>query len=250
MITSFPLLPNQWLFYGNIIPDEQSSNASRSSQEEGSEGSESSEDSEGSGGSDNSGQGSSSGDSQSDDSQKASSGIENIGLAVFRDDRLVGKLSAIETMCHLIVTNELKSCILSVPDPNDETSSIDLYVTLHAAPEIKTDIINGSPYIRVNVRMNARLSSISNVTQKMTQNRIDALEDSASHYLQTQISNYLYKTAKEFHSDIAGTGRFALKHFKTSLDFSDYDWLERYQDAFFEVSSKVSIESGFLLTGT
>ena len=33
--------------------------------------------------------------------------VESMGLAVFRGDKLVGELNNIETLCHLIITNDL-----------------------------------------------------------------------------------------------------------------------------------------------
>ena len=153
-------------------------------------------------------------------------------------------------MCHLIVTNDLKSCNISIPDPNNEMENVDLYLTLYAKPEIKVFILNGSPYITINVRTNARISSINEISGELTQNRIDELENAASSYLETQILNYLYKTAKDFHSDIAGMGKYALSQFNTNTDFMNYNWLKRYQDSFFTVNVNTQIESSFLLNGT
>lgn len=192
---------------------------------------------------------SSSGSASEEEVLKATSGIKNIGLAVFKEDQLVGKLSAIETMCHLIVTNDLKSCNISIPDPNNEMRTIDLYLTLYAKPEIKVFIINGSPYITIQIRTNARISSIDKISNNMTQEQISSLENSASSYLKKQITNYLYKTAKEFQSDIAGIGKYALKQFQTNTDFMNYQWLERYQDSFFQVNVNTEIESSFSLSG-
>ena len=36
-------------------------------------------------------------------------GLETIGLAVFRGDRLVGELNSMETMSHLITVNRFES---------------------------------------------------------------------------------------------------------------------------------------------
>ena len=76
------------------------------------------------------------------------------------------------------------------------------------------------------------------------------LEICYQNYLERNICSYLYKTSKEFHSDIAGFGKYALKKFKTNTEFEEYNWLSHYQDAFFEVNTEVTIKSGFLLTGT
>ena len=42
-----------------------------------------------------------------------------------------GELTAIETICHLIVTSELEECFITIPSPFDEDSSIDLYIDLY-----------------------------------------------------------------------------------------------------------------------
>ena len=83
----------------------------------------------------------------------------------------------------------------------------------------------------------------------MTQEQISSLEISVSSYLEKQITNYLYKTAKQLHSDIAGIGKYALKQYQTNTDFMNYRWLQRYQDSFFQVTDNTKIKSSFLLSG-
>jgi len=112
-----------------------------------------------------SGQTSSSGGESSSNSLKAKNGIENIGLAVFKDERMVGKLSPTETLCHLLVTNELQSCNLSIPDPDNSNSRIDLYVTLNNPTKTNVYILNGTPYVKIDVNVNSRISSISNLSE-------------------------------------------------------------------------------------
>lgn len=57
---------------------------------------------------------------------------------------LFGELTAIETICHLIVTNDLEECYISIPSPFAEDSSIDLYVTLDENTKNNVEIINRS----------------------------------------------------------------------------------------------------------
>ena len=60
----------------------------------------------------------------------------------------------------------------------------------------------------------------------------------------------MYKTSKDFKSDINGFGKFALKNFITIQDFDQYNWLDNYQNAFFDVEVDTSIKSGMLITET
>ena len=42
---------------------------------------------------------------------EAKNGVENVGTAVFRQDKLVGTLTPLETVAHLIVTGRLRAVI-------------------------------------------------------------------------------------------------------------------------------------------
>jgi len=193
-------------------------------------------------------------DSSESEMISAKNGIENIGLAAFKEDKLVGTLTAEETLAHLLLTNQLKSCNISVPDPDDESKKIDLFLTSNHTAKIQVSILNGTPFVKSHLTVNAKLASVDSLSKEncpeSSEQRLKKVEQSAEHYLKTLLSNYCYKTAKEFHSDIAGFGRHAIHNFKTSDEFDEYDWLNHYQDAFFETDAKVTIKSGFLLTGT
>ena len=56
--------------------------------------------------------------------------IENMGLAVFSGDKLVGELSGIETLCHQIITNKLNVCTISISSPFEEGKNISLRLRL------------------------------------------------------------------------------------------------------------------------
>ena len=189
-------------------------------------------------------------DSSKQSSMPADNGVENIGLAVFKNDKLVGQLTKTETLSNLIITNKLKSCRLSIPDPNDQNKAIDFYLTLDRKPDIKVSILNGTPYISLKVKMNGRISSINQISDSISDERISMIEESASHYLKVHLLNYLYKTSKEFESDISGIGKYAISHFKTRSDYEDYNWLNNFENAFFDVETDINVRSSFLLTGT
>lgn len=181
---------------------------------------------------------------------KADNGIENIGLAVFREDKFIGELTPTETLSDLIMSHELKTCRLSITDPDDENKAIDMLLTEDSRPQIKVSILNGMPYVAVKIKMNARISSITQVSDSIPAERISKIEKSASEYLKLQIMNYLYKTAKVFKSDISGIGKHAIKNFKTCTEFNEYNWLDKYENTFFSADVKVNVKSSFLLTGT
>lgn len=210
---------------GNVIPDGSNSN------------------------SDSSGTSSESKDSGNEVAIKAKNGIENIGIAVFRQDKMVGSLTPLETLSHLIVTNEIINCNISVPDTKNEENTLDLFFTFNSTPQINVSILNGTPYVKVKIEANAKISSVKQLASNITNDETKQIEISANNYLNKLLSHYLYKTSKELNSDCANLGKSALKNFNTVTELQNYNWLEHYQDAFFKVDCNVHVDSGVLLTG-
>ena len=71
------------------------------------------------------------------------------------------------------------------------------------------------------------------------------IEEACNNYFQKIISEYLYKTAKEYNSDIDGFGRYAVKYFVTLQDWDNYNWLDNYQNSTFNVEVDSKVKSGY-----
>lgn len=178
------------------------------------------------------------------------SNIENMGLAVFNKDELVGELNGIETIYHLIVSDQLKSCNISIPNPLGDSSALDINLKLSHSPKNNVTFVNGTPYISVKIDVKIKiLSTTENSTtgdsDYYTEENIKLIEDSCNEYLKENISNYLYKTAKDYESDIDGFGKHAVKYFTTLQDWSEYNWLDSYKDSTFNVEVNTSLKSGY-----
>lgn len=191
------------------------------------------------------------GSSSEDTTQyKKKPGTETIGLAIFKDDKLIGELDAIENICHLIVTNNLSSTTISVPNPNDSTKSIDLYLYRNKKNKTKLEFINGSPYVNIDCKLNARILSVDENKGYTSDKTIEAISNSASRYLEKNISSYLYKLSKTYNSDIVGIGNTAIKQFITNKQWDNFNWKNNFQNCFFNVKASVVVKSGYLLTET
>lgn len=177
-------------------------------------------------------------------------GAENIGLAVFKNDKLVGELTAIECLSYLNMSNYSKGFFISIPNPENSNSYLDLYLTPNNFPQINIDLINGSPYIKIKTSFSAKIYSMNNDSNYLNNNVLDNISASCNSYLESTFSNYLYKTSKEFKSDINGFGNYALGKFSTSKEFSDYNWNLNYINSFFDVKVNTSVKSGILLSET
>lgn len=173
---------------------------------------------------------------------------ETIGLAVFKEDKLVGELSGIETVCYLILTNKLDTCTISIQNPLDNNSTLDLYVYKQKNTKKKINFINNSPYVDINVSVKARLISTDENAEELTNDNINKVQESANKYLEDEISKFLYKTSQTYNSDICGLGRYAITKFYKNSDWTDYNWLDNYKNSIFNVKVNSEIVSSLLFT--
>lgn len=173
--------------------------------------------------------------------------IENIGLAVFYKDKLVGELTGLETICHQIICDCLDTCVINIPSPFEDGQTISLKLRLVNNTKNKVDIVNGAPFITSNVSLEARILSMDENSKYLTMENISLLEKSANFYLTTKLYEYLYKVSKDFKSDIDGFGKHVVKNFLTMEEWENYNWLENFKNSFFDVKVETKVKSGYIL---
>lgn len=184
-----------------------------------------------------------------------SSPIENsgtsslMGICVFKGDTLVGELSSEETLAHMLVTNKVDSCTISIPHPYDENLVIDLFLYNKSKPKITVDIVNGSPFIQIDMKLEAKVSSFDSTSNFSDEELINQISESSNNYIQNLILNYLYKMSKEYCVDIDNFGKYCLNNFIEVEDFANYNWKDHFKDSFFQLNINTNILSSFLLTG-
>lgn len=177
---------------------------------------------------------------------------KNIGLAVFKDYKLVGELDSTETICFSILKNKISSFIITIPNPKSKENNDFLTINLFPKSDSKYDskIVNGTPYISITSSFVGRIYTMTPDSDYTSPDTLKEISQLANKYLETIMKNYLYKTSKEFKSDINGFGKSVLSKFSTSQDFENYNWLDNYKNSFFNVKMDCTIKSGFLLTQT
>ena len=159
-------------------------------------------------------------DSQKDYTIKANSssiqgenGAENIGVAVFKDDKLVGELNALETISFLNIQNELDRFLVSVPDPLNTNNYLDIYLTPINTTDIEIDTSSQSPYIKIKCKFSGRIYSMTEDSKYLSPEVLESISNSCNSYLESIFSDYLYKTSKDLKSDINGLRQICFKKF-------------------------------------
>lgn len=175
--------------------------------------------------------------------------VEVMGLAVFKKDKLVGSLTANQTLSHQLITNELDFSTINIISPFNQNETLDIYISTFKSPKIKVNISGGSPFVQINLYVAARIVSFNSYEiNLLTEEKLNLIQNTVKKHLEDQIYDYLNITAKEFKSDISGLGRYAVKNFQTIDNWNNYNWLENYQNSVFKVNVATSIKTGNLLT--
>lgn len=109
-------------------------------------------------------------------------------------------------------------------------------------------LINGSPYIKSKVFLEASIISSENDIDYSNVANLKEVENYATKYLEAKISDYLYKTSKDLGSDINGFGQYLMSSYLTIDDWENTHWLDNYKNAFFdvEVNTNVDVNSLFV----
>ena len=178
----------------------------------------------------------------------ASEKIKNQGLAIFKDDKLIGEISREETLCYMLVSGKLKDAVINVPSPFEDADYVSLNISsVHS--KNKVEIKNGTPFVTCNISLSARVLSSTKTSNYLSKENSLALEYATNSYLNANITDFLYKTSKELKSDFIGFGRNAVRSFKTMDNWKNYDWLNKYQNSEFNVNINTTVKSSYLLIG-
>lgn len=184
-------------------------------------------------------------------------GTENFGLAVFKEDKLCGELTAVESICHLLIINEVDSCIISIDNPvaktenqEQEKEKIELQIFPHKKTNVKISFENDTPHISIDIKLDADIMTLDNDINYETEEVLSKISDTTKNYLTTEINNYLDKVTKEYDVDIDEFSLKAPVHFSTISEWKNFNWDEKFKSTEFDVNVDINVLSTMLITKT
>ena len=175
---------------------------------------------------------------------------ENIGLAVFDDDKFCGELTALESLCHLLITNNVDSCIVSIDNPLVESQKMELNLFCIQNSKVSVDIKDNIPNISINLKVDADILTLNNNIDYQSNTVLEKISSSTKNYLEKEMNEYLNKISKEYGTDIDNFGIKATSKFSTIPEWKEYNWLEKFKTAEFNVNIDVNVVSSLLVTKT
>ncbi|HHZ16857.1 MAG TPA: Ger(x)C family spore germination protein [Clostridia bacterium] len=167
--------------------------------------------------------------------RKGGNEIEIIGLAAFREDKLIGYLNGKETRFYQLLTGNFVRGSVTFPDPDPKEAGSNIIVAeiiQGRKPEVTIDLRQQKMKIRL--FLEGEILSIQS-GENYEQGRLRRqLEDYVSRTISREATRLIRKTQEEFRADIFGFGENTRTDFLTWQDWIEYDWLSKYPQ--FEVS--------------
>jgi spore germination protein KC len=172
------------------------------------------------------------------------------GLAVFDGNRMVGEMDGEAATDYLLVTGDYHNAYKTFGDPKVAGKFVVLDVKQIKKPVRRVKIAGGKPQISVQITLDANIQTIQSGYNYEDTKELPILEQAAEAQLKDEIASFLSLTASTFHSDICGFGDDAKGRFLTWKDWEDYQWLQHYKDATFDVNVRVRIRRPGLILRT
>lgn len=179
-------------------------------------------------------------------------GAENFGLAVFKGDKFCGELTAVESMCHLLIQNKVDSCTISIDNPISEKEDEKMELQIFPKEKSKIDITfeNDVPRISLKLNLHADIMTLDKDVEYESNEVLSKISNAAKEYLTEQFDDYLKKVSTEYETDIDNFCSKATAHFLTISEWENYNWNEKFKNAKFDVNIDIDVLSTMLITKT
>ena len=174
--------------------------------------------------------------------------VQNSGFAIFKGDRMIGRADVLDSISHLILTNKLKEALITIPNPFNNDSHIDLKKKKKKNSQINISMINNTPFIISNIFLTANIKTSGKHFDYTKNSNIETVEYYAEKYIENKVSNYLYKLSKDYDADVLGFQRILSKNCLTNSELEDLKFKEVFKDSYFNTNVDLQIESTHLFS--
>lgn len=157
-----------------------------------------------------------------------------------------GTVSSLDSIAHLLLTDKLEESLITMPNPFDISSNIDLSLATQKNTNKKVEIINNTPFITCEIFILSTIKTSGKDFNYTTVENIEIIENALSKYLENIISNYLYTISKDYQADVLDFQSLLSKSTLTNQELENYHWKDIYKDSYFKVIVNTNINSTHL----
>ena len=171
-------------------------------------------------------------------------GTENIGLAVMKDGIYLDDLTALDTLCHTLISGEVNSFLLTINNTEIYEHYLDIELFENMSPKISVEIESECPKINVDIKLIGRISGIKdgiNYSDEPSNLDLEKISEITKQTIKKYIEEYLKKTSTIFKCDIDYFYNHAKRRFLTLQDWRKYDWSSKYLNSKFNVNIEAKV---------
>jgi Ger(x)C family germination protein len=167
------------------------------------------------------------------------------GTAVFKKDKLIGKMDETETRGLNWVLGEVKGGVISIESPSGK-GIIEFEIT-KASSDVSAEFKDGVPSIRVKIIEVGSLSSQSSSDIMITKEGVVYMEKSKEKAIRNEIIKSI-KKAKELNADVFGFGEALRKKYPKEWNWIEGKWNELFLDLNVEIDIETTVERSGMIT--
>lgn len=174
-------------------------------------------------------------------------GLQLLGAAVFKSDRMVAELGMIETQMVQLLEGALQApTILVIPDPTStneqkEQGKISVEVRQERRPHIRVMQVEPQPHLHVTIVLDGEIIDQSRAEQgAFTPEGLATVERSLEQVITKQMNDVVARL-QQIGSDVIGFGDALRIRMKTEKQWEDYRWFERFHEAKIDIEVQVFI---------
>jgi spore germination protein KC len=172
--------------------------------------------------------------------------VEMIGAAVFKNGKMIGRLTGNETrlVSFLRKEPETKSMLVTFTDPLDDQYRLAMRIFREKKTKINIDLQQDKPNIQVTVPLKMDILAIPSFIDY-------AVDMDKQEYLKTYLENYLEKismqlvekTQKEYKEEPFLWELDARRKFFTYDEYDKYDWSKHYEEADIDIKYDIKLRN-------
>lgn len=174
--------------------------------------------------------------------------IQNTGIAIFKEDNMIGFLDIEGVISHLLLTNDLTTTVVTIPSPFKEDDKIDLSLTRRKQTQIDVTLVNNSPFIECDIYLTGNILTANANSDYSSADNIRQIENNLNRYIERIVYEYLDTITKEYSCDTISFGERLSTKYSTLDDFKKVNWGKIFKDSFFKVRVHSEVASSSLIT--
>lgn len=163
------------------------------------------------------------------------------GVAVFKSDKMVGKLNENETETFLFIVNETKNGVIAL-DKKSSGLPVNLsFEILKSKCKMTPSYVSGKLAMGIDLQMDVSMTEVEGTADVIKAEQRKKVEKILEEYIKKRIVNVLGKIQQEYDSDILGFGKTIRNNIPEVWKSVKGNWDEQFRNLSTEVTVKVNI---------